>query len=64
MMNLHAGEPLEGGRGDVVVLADPHDGRIGIEAGENRVADGHAGMAWGLARRRAASSRSISSTRF
>ena len=32
MVDLHAREPLEGRGGDVVVVADADDGRIGIEA--------------------------------
>ena len=64
MMNLHAGKPLEGRGGDVVIVADADDGRVGIEAGEDGIADGHAGFISGdAAARRAASSRSISSTR-
>ena len=39
VMNLHAGEPLEGGGRDVIVFADAHDGRVGIETGQDRIAD-------------------------
>ena len=46
VMDLHAGVPLEGRRRDVVVVADAHDGRIGIEARQDRVADGS--IAYGL----------------
>src|SRR5437867_3451165 len=35
MMHLHPGKPLEGGGGDVVIVADAHDGWVGIEAREN-----------------------------
>lgn len=39
VVNLHAGVPLERGRGDVIVLPDAQDGRVGVEAWEDRVAD-------------------------
>lgn len=39
VMDLDAGEPLECRRGDVVVVADAKDGRVGVEAGEDGVAD-------------------------
>lgn len=32
VMDLHTGEPLEGGRGDVVIIAHSQDGRVGIKA--------------------------------
>ena len=35
--NLHARIPLERRGRDVVVIADPHDGGVGIEALENRI---------------------------
>ncbi len=38
VVDLHAGEPLEGARGDVVVVAGAADRRVGVEAGKNRVA--------------------------
>jgi hypothetical protein len=38
-MDLDARKPLERGRRDVVVVADAHDGRIGIEAAQDRVLD-------------------------
>src|SRR3954470_3780818 len=39
-MDLHAREPLEGGRGDEIVGADADDGRIRVEAAEDRIANG------------------------
>ena len=41
-MDLHTGKPLERGSRDVVVVADAQDGRIGIEARQDRIADHHA----------------------
>ena len=37
VMNLHAGKPFEGRGGDVVIVADADDGRVGIEAGEDGI---------------------------
>src|SRR5262249_25581509 len=57
VMDLHSGKPFEGRSGDVIVVADADDGRVGIEAGENGIAD-HAGCDLGTTgARRAASSR-------
>src|SRR5262249_48806481 len=39
VVNLDAREPLEGRGCNVVVIADTHDGWVGIEAGENWVPD-------------------------
>jgi hypothetical protein len=39
VVDLHAGEPLEGRGRDVVVVTDAHDGRVGVEAGEDGIAD-------------------------
>ena len=33
MMNLHARKPFKGRGGDVIIVADADDGRVGIEAG-------------------------------
>src|SRR5271166_274673 len=42
VMDLDPRTPFEGGGGDVVVVADAADRRIGIEAGQDRIADdGH-----------------------
>ena len=41
MMYLHAGEPLEGGGGDIVVIASPDDAGVGVEAFEDGVLDFH-----------------------
>ena len=41
MMYLHAGEPLEGGSGDIVVIASPDDAGVGVEAFEDGVLDFH-----------------------
>ena len=42
VMDLDARIPLEGGGRDVIVLADPADRRVGIEARQDRIADrGH-----------------------
>ena len=62
MVDLHAGEPLEGRGGDVVVVADADDGRIGVEAGEDGIADHRAGNQAVAAARRAVRAVSISST--
>ena len=43
VVNLHAREPLECRGRDVVVISDAEDGRVGIEAGEDWVADGRHG---------------------
>lgn len=40
MVDLHAGEPLEGRGRDVIIVPDTEDGRVGIEAREDGVADG------------------------
>lgn len=37
-MDLYAWVPFEGRGGQVVVGAHAHDGRVGVEAGENGVA--------------------------
>ena len=42
VVDLHARIPLEGGSSDVVIISDPTDRRIGVEAGKYRVA-GHRG---------------------
>ncbi len=42
MVDLHARKPFEGRGRNVVVVADAHDRRIGVEALQDRVADGHA----------------------
>ena len=39
VVDLHPRIPFEGGGGDVVVVADPHDGRVGIESAQDRVVD-------------------------
>ncbi len=39
MMDLHAGKPFEGRCRDVIVVADPDDRRIGIEALEDGISD-------------------------
>ena len=42
MVDLHAGVPFEGRGGDVVVFADPEDGRVWVETWEDGVFDeGH-----------------------
>ncbi len=41
MMDLYAGKPLESRGGNVVIIADADDGRIGIESGEDGIADRH-----------------------
>src|SRR5262249_20767278 len=42
VVNLHTGERLEGRGGDVVVVADAEDRGVGVEAGEDGVAErGH-----------------------
>ena len=42
MVYLNSGIPFEGRGGNVVVLSDPEDRRVGIEAREDRVSDlGH-----------------------
>src|SRR5687767_3496458 len=56
VMNLHAREPLEGRRGDVVIVADADDGWVGIEPWENRIANGHAGLTSGVATARRSAS--------
>ena len=40
VMDLHPRVPLEGGGGDVIVVPDAQDRRVGVEAGEDGVADG------------------------
>ena len=50
-MDLHPGIPLEGRRGDVVVVADADDGRIGIEARQDRIANDR-GIIWHALRQR------------
>src|SRR5581483_11071237 len=37
VMNLHAGKPLESGRGDIIILPHAHNGRVGIEAGQDGI---------------------------
>ena len=65
MMNLHAGKPFEGRGGNVIIIADAQNGRVGIEAGKDGIVYGHTGFTWvGATARRAASSRSIWLTRF
>ena len=44
VMNLDARVPLECGCGDIVVVADAQNRRIGVEAGENWIGDVHAGI--------------------
>ena len=37
MMDLHAREPLKGRSGDIIILPDTDDGRVRIEASQNRI---------------------------
>ncbi len=39
VMDLHARKPLERGGGDVIVVADADDRRIGVEAAKDRITD-------------------------
>ena len=39
MVNLHPREPFKCGGGNVIVVSNPADGGVGIEAGEHRVFD-------------------------
>src|SRR5206468_905259 len=39
VVNLHAGEPLERGRRDVVIVADAQDGGVRIETRQNGIPD-------------------------
>jgi hypothetical protein len=42
VMDLDAGEPFKGRGGDIIIVADPQDGRVRIEARENGIGDlGH-----------------------
>src|SRR5262249_16931087 len=41
LVDLHAGVPLERGRGDVVIVADAQNRRIGVEAAENWIGHVH-----------------------
>src|ERR1043166_6399685 len=63
MMNLHAGKPFEGGGGNIVIIADAHNGWIRIKACEDRISDVHTVRVCTAVSRRAASACSTSSTR-
>ena len=39
VMDLHAGKPLKGGGGNVIIVPDAADGRVGIKTGENWILD-------------------------
>ena len=39
VVDLNPGKPLEGRGGDIVIITDPDDGRVGIEAPKNGVFD-------------------------
>ena len=47
MVNLHAGKPFERRGGDVVIVADADDGRVGIEAGQDGIANRRSGFRHG-----------------
>ncbi|MNC58227.1 hypothetical protein D3C75_1079410 [compost metagenome] len=40
MVDFHTREPFKGGGGNIIIITDPEEGRIGMKAGQHRIDDG------------------------